>query len=59
MAAQTVKEVTIAQARAFVAGGKEIAPGVYGLPSRGVTVTVKRSTKPGYAKLIIMQGCTC
>ncbi len=58
MAAQVVKIVTLAQARAFVAGGQEIAPGVYALKSQGITVTVRKQAD-GTVKLIIVQGCTC
>jgi hypothetical protein len=59
MAAQTVREVRVAEAEALVAGGKKLAPGIYAIPSRGVTVTVKPSTTPGHVRLIVTKGCAC
>lgn len=59
MGAQTVKEMTLEAARGLVAGGQEIRPGTYAIRSRGVTVTIKQSGRPGIVKVIIMQGCAC
>jgi hypothetical protein len=59
MSAQTVKEVSVAEAKAFVAGGQQLGPGIFALKSKGITVTVKRTTDPARAKLIIVKGCAC
>lgn len=59
MSAQTVREVPISEARAFVANGQQVGPGIYALRAKGITVTVKRAEREGYARLIIVKGCAC
>lgn len=59
MAAQTVKVMTLAQARALVQGGQEIRPGTYALRAQGVTITLKRDAASGMVRAVIMRGCDC
>lgn len=59
MAAQTVKDMPLAEAKALVAGGQEIRPGTYALRSRGVTVTVRQTATPGIVRVLVTKGCAC
>lgn len=59
MPAQTIKEVKLDEARALISAGKRIAENTYGIPSKNITITVKQSTRPGYVRLVIANGCVC
>ena len=58
MAAQTVKIMSVAEAKAMVAGGKQIRSNTWALVSQGVTVTF-HSAPGGNVKAIIVKGCHC
>lgn len=59
MGAQQVTEMTLADAQRLVQGGQEVRPGVYAIRSRGVTVTVKTGSRPGYVRVLVTKGCAC
>lgn len=62
MAAQTVKEVPVAQAKALIARGVPVgAVGsqVYAVKSMGVTMSVQPASRPGYVRLVMTKGCAC
>lgn len=59
MGAQTVKEMTQADAQRLVANGSLVRQGTYAIRSLGITVTIQKGSRPGFVRVLLVRGCDC